>query len=795
MKKIISILLIVTMLLSMFVFVIPASATTTTTVTNNGDGTITVTTKDENDNVISTITVPNSVDIATGANTGAFLGATSQTKPGLSAALTLPGANDLTITGPTAPVGPTAPSLGTLPDGTGAGVSAPNVPSVTVPQSPTAQGATGVTESTPSVDMMITHVGLDGNDKTPVKLETKVEDGKTVVTNVGNVVFEGISAEDREAYQNSLKAAGYTPVGSFSELKSAHKQGGRVYLTASITMEGVLPSKDNGTVITDLIIDGCGYTINLANNRPMYNDDVYFYATYKNVTFTGEFNVSGDTRYFHIFDLWGKACVSLYNVTAAVDFNVSYAADNAKHLSAFSYVADNVEYKNVLNKGNISFSGTDCIEINNIAGLIGASTNGKFYSVVNAGEIFVDGSNMTTGKNVPGLGYVGGLVGKATNCTFTNCYNLSNITVQNVNNLGVLDVGGLVGYAQGSDFYNCVNAGDITVTGKADDAAAKAGNIGGITGQNITLNTDDYPNFGYCLNSGDITVEGIAVTSSIGGLTGYSLRLNSIDHCYNTGDIEIKSGSCTNVAGIIGYNNNEVAGKGYTYCINTGDITIDESVTGVTHVAGLMGRSHSKVQYCENYGDITVNCAATHIAGLVGFNWQQVLNSKNTGDVVVGSTSQYVGGVTAQIGGSSTSSDCINTGSITVNGATTWVGGVIGYIKSTANNHKNEGAIIVKSTSQYVGGVIGQHGEGAASGNINVGAVTVSGATSYVGGVVGWTCKNTTSAKNEGAVTVNATAITVGGVIGYNKAAGFMERMEADGIVSAPDANNKRHIL
>lgn len=31
--------------------------------------------------------------------------------------------------------------------------------------------------------------------------------------------------------------------------------------------------------------------------------------------------------------------------------------------------------------------------------------------------------------------------------------------------------------------------------------------------------------------------------------------------------------------------------------------------------------------------------------------------------------------------------------------------------------------------------------------------------------------------------------------IGYNKAAGFMERMEQEGIVSAPDVNNKRHIL
>ena len=31
--------------------------------------------------------------------------------------------------------------------------------------------------------------------------------------------------------------------------------------------------------------------------------------------------------------------------------------------------------------------------------------------------------------------------------------------------------------------------------------------------------------------------------------------------------------------------------------------------------------------------------------------------------------------------------------------------------------------------------------------------------------------------------------------VGYNKAAGFMERMEAEGIVSPPDANNKRHIL
>ena len=31
--------------------------------------------------------------------------------------------------------------------------------------------------------------------------------------------------------------------------------------------------------------------------------------------------------------------------------------------------------------------------------------------------------------------------------------------------------------------------------------------------------------------------------------------------------------------------------------------------------------------------------------------------------------------------------------------------------------------------------------------------------------------------------------------IGYNKAAGLIERMEQDGILSEPDANNKRHII
>ncbi|MDR1360946.1 MAG: DUF87 domain-containing protein [Rickettsiales bacterium] len=100
---------------------------------------------------------------------------------------------------------------------------------------------------------------------------------------------------------------------------------------------------------------------------------------------------------------------------------------------------------------------------------------------------------------------------------------------------------------------------------------------------------------------------------------------------------------------------------------------------------------------------------------------------------------------------------------------------------------------------EYIAGALEGDGDGAAAGGFSgmPGAIDVSGIPGMSSGKDAKDAENYRLAVEyvvkDKKPTISYIQRRLG--IGYNKAAGFIERMEREGIVSGPDANNKRHIL
>ena len=791
MKKIISILLIVTMLLSMFVFVIPASATTTTTVTNNGDGTITVTTKDENENVISTITVPNSVDIATGANTGAFLGATSQTKPGLSGALTLPGANDLTITGPTAPVGPTAPSLGTLPTGTVAGVTLPNVSS-------SAGIASGVT--LPGAAGAIT-VPTVGNTSLPAagKVTRTEQNGTTVtediavnadgkITNVGNVVIK-----DSAAYINKLKE---TYGDKLVEIKNGTSPtwvaGNYYYLSDDITVSSYWTQLEGlADIAKGITIDGCGHTITL--NLPLMQKP--YNLTVKNVTFEGSItDTSGGGKKYHSLSVWeSKGYLNLENVTFSVDFSLKNTASSSFTGAICKQIGNGASstWNNVLAEGTYTIlEGTTRIEY--AGGLSGSVQNSTLKSVVSDVDFVVQNIGNSGDDNAD---YLGGITGYASGSTFENVYNYGSLTVSNLNGKNPYYVGGLVGKADNCTFTNCSNFGSISI-----NATSKIEALGGLIG-------GGYGTVNGCVNEGNITInkaDNSGNETGIGGIYGVVSKGQNatIKNSYNKGTITFADAALTKhpTGGILGiFLGNELT---VDNCRNDGAITRKgaDNGGGAVFTAGIVGSTYNETYpiSTENKKLTITNCT----------NNAAITDNGAYGQAVAGIVSNITGIRTAKI------ENCTNTenGVITAHSTKTWGGasGIVVLYRSvggswfmesdlniwkndktkdagftlTLNNLVNKGAItndaVVTGDSSHVAGIIADFREvfaGSANSAINITNCYNTGnlsSTRYAAGIVA----NAWSAGNALPLSIS-NCYNTGNVSGAGSVAGIVANGEA----------------
>ena len=244
------------------------------------------------------------------------------------------------------------------------------------------------------------------------------------------------------------------------------------------------------------------------------------------------------------------------------------------------------------------------------------SYGGLFGYLGEGGEIWDLG---VENSNVSGY-YVGGLVGRASGCTISNCYATGTIgrgystgglvgyssgsTISNCYSTDAsIDVdgynfgGGLVGYSSGSTISNCYATGTI-------DGGAYAGGLVGYPSNNTTISD--------CYATSTVDNDGYA-----GGLAGY-VAIGTIRNCYATGNVDGENYA----GGLVGF----AYGITISSCYATG------TVDGVTSVGGLAGGISGTINnsfWDMDTSGMTVGVGSGSNSGLMGLATAQMQTESN----------------------------------------------------------------------------------------------------------------------------------------------------------------------
>lgn len=343
---------------------------------------------------------------------------------------------------------------------------------------------------------------------------------------------------------------------------------------------------------------------------------------------------------------------------------------------------------------------------------------------------------------------IGVRVGASTK-VFSGTFDGGNYTISGLYDSAASGYQGLIGFMESGTVKN------VTV---ANSYFSGTTNIGAVVGCYGTEGVSTVTN---CHNVGSIV---IASDYYVGGIVGgqYAPATSHaqivVSYCSNSGYV---TGAQFYVGGIIGYAEYFSEGTAISNCTNTGTITCTSTSRsqGTGGIAGYFGGSSAaKVEIvdCTNSGtiQITEGGKQDYMGGIIGCNnYGHISACNNTGTI---SGYQYVGGIVGSSGG--TVSKCSNTGS--VSGTDAGIGGIAGRNSGTVTACTNNGSV---QGGRHIGGIVGS-GAGV-SGCTNTGNITSN--TYGAGGVIGYVDAAGTveNCHNEGDV---KGTYYIGGVVGYH---------------------------
>ena len=386
-------------------------------------------------------------------------------------------------------------------------------------------------------------------------------------------------------------------------------------------------------------------------------------------------------------------------------------AENSGTVLATWY--DTGTYKYHAGTDNTTDIVTEDVNVANVGGIVGISSNSTITNVENSGDVSTETiGDSGDNSHIYRAGNVGGVVGSAVNTNITNATNKENSV------RGAHNVGGIAGYFSGEGTINkgINDGGDIMATG--------ARHNGQFITEMVRANGQGNENF---------------IIGNIGGVVGYmdgddvyvtgSANRGTV-HTYNefTGTVP-EYAKAANVGGIVGKidreskntlegikNNPEKAAVKDSY--NTGDIL------GYTGVGGVIGMMY--------------NGAVTGSYNLGTVNTTRQIDASGGNDIDPLNMGGVVGDTTEQTEASAVIYDVYNKGQIGDDDFVYFarhVGGVVGRLNGDIDKAYNNGDIYNKDTA--VGGIVGWWYGGNISNVFNTGNITVRTDTELqVGGIV-----------------------------------------------------------